>query len=75
MYCNRSLNTKINQLQGRCDRKVYNDKNSTFDKLLGKDDSAPIPYQNLQKLAFEKFKVSRDLNLKLSMKYFRLVRK
>ena len=33
MRCNRSLNTKINQLHERCFRIVYNDKKSNFNEL------------------------------------------
>ena len=41
---------------------VYNDKNSTFNELLGKNGSASIHQQILQKLAVEMFKVSRGLS-------------
>ena len=58
MCCNRSLNTKINRLQGRCLRIVYNDKKSNFNELLVKDDSVSIHHQNLQKLVVEMFKIS-----------------
>ena len=59
MCCNRFLNTKINRLHERCLRIVYNDKKSSFTKLLVKDGCL---YQNLQKLAVEMFKVSRGLS-------------
>ena len=58
MCCNRSLNTKINRVQGRCLRIVYNDKKSNFNELLVKDDSVSIHHQNLQKLVVEMFKIS-----------------
>ena len=61
MYCNRSLNTKINRMHERCLRIVYNDKKSTFNELLVKDGSVSIHHLNLQKLAVEMFKVSRGL--------------
>ena len=41
---------------------VYNDKNSTFNELLGKNGSASIHQQILQKLAVEMFKVSSGLS-------------
>ena len=59
MYCNRSLNTKINRLHERCLWIVYNDEKSNFTELLVKDGSASIHYQ---KLAVEMFKVSRGLS-------------
>ena len=62
MCCNRSLNTKIDQLHERCLRIVYNGKKSFFNDLLVKDDSASIHHQNLQKLAVGMFKVSRGLS-------------
>ena len=62
MCCNRSLNTKINRLHERCLWIVYNDIKSSFNELLVKDNSVSIHHQNLQKLAVEMFKVSRDLS-------------
>ena len=62
MYCNSSLNNKINRLHERCLRIVYNDKKSNFNELLVKDGSVSIHHQNLQKLAVEMFKVSRGLS-------------
>ena len=58
MYCNRSLNTKIDRLHERCLRIVYNDKKSSFNELQVKDGSVSVHHQNLQKLAVELFKVS-----------------
>ena len=60
--CNRSSNTKITRLHGRCLWIVYNDKKSNFNELLVKDGSVSIHHQNLQKLAVEMFKVSRALS-------------
>ena len=62
MCCNRSLNTKINQLHEWCLWIVYNDKESNFNELLVKYCSVSIHHQNLQKLAVEIFKVSRGLS-------------
>ena len=62
MYCNRSLNTKINRLHERCLRIVYDYKKSNFNEQLVKDGSVSIHHQNFQKLAVEMFKVSRGLS-------------
>ena len=70
MCCNRSLNTKINQLHERCLWIVYNDKESNFNELLVKDCSVSIHHQNLQKLAVKIFKVSRGLSPEIVNKLF-----
>ena len=65
MWCNISLNSKINWMHGQCLRIVYNDKKPDFDELLVKDGSVSIHHQNSQKLAVEMFKVSRGLSPKI----------
>ena len=57
MCHSRKLNNKINRLQERGLRIVYNDKSSTFYQLLEKDKSVTIHTRNLQYLATEIFKV------------------
>ena len=57
MCHSRKLNNKINRLQERALRIVYNDKSSTFYQLLEKDKSVTIHPRNLQYLATEIFKV------------------
>ena len=59
--CNsRTLINKINRLHGRCLGLIYNNKQSTFEELLEKDDSASIHIRNLQTLAIEMYKVVND---------------
>ena len=41
---------------------VYNDKQSLFSELLEKDGSISIHMRNIQSLAIEKFRVSRNLS-------------
>ena len=53
MYCSRSANNKINKPRERALRLVYDDYNSTFEKILSNDGSFTINHQNIQKL--EKF--------------------
>ena len=55
MCHSRKLNNKINRLQERALRIVYNDKSSTFYQLLEKDKSVTIHTRNLQYLATEIF--------------------
>ena len=42
MFHSRALNNKIYRLHERCLRIIYNDKTSTFNELLEKDNSVPI---------------------------------
>ena len=62
MCHNRTNNRKINRLHERCLRIIYNDKQSSFIKLLEKDNSVSIHQRNLQFLATEMFKVSNGLS-------------
>ena len=57
MCHNRTYNNKINRLHERCLRLIYNDKHSSFEELLEKDNSVSIHYKNLHVLATEMFKV------------------
>ena len=57
MFQSRCLNNKINRLHERC-----NDKNSTYESLLVRDQSVSIYIRNLQILATEIFKAHRDLS-------------
>ena len=57
MCHNRTYNNKINRLHERCLRIIYNDKRSSFEDLLEKDNSVSIHHKNLQVLATEMFKV------------------
>ena len=57
MFHIRKLNNKINRLHERCLCVVYNDRLSSFKKLLNKDNSVSIHHRNLQCLATEMFKV------------------
>ena len=54
MCHNRTYNNKINRLNGRCLRLIYNDKRSSFEDLPEKDNSVSIHHKNLQALAMFK---------------------
>ena len=71
MCCNRSLNNKLDRLHELSLRIVYSDKSSDFSKLLEKDGSVSIHYQNIRQLATELFKVSKGLYSEI-VDYFNL---
>ena len=68
----RTNNRKINRLHERCLRIKYNDKQSSFIKLLEKDNSVSIHQRNLQILGIEMFKVSNGLSPVLMNDIFKL---
>ena len=70
MFNSRKLNNKINRLHEKCLRVVYNDRLSTFEKLLNNNNSVSIHHKNLQCLATEMFKVNLEERLRFSMKVF-----
>ena len=62
MYHSGAKNNKINRLHKRCLRIIYEDKASTFEKLLEKDSPVSIHTRNLLRfLAVEMFKVIKGL--------------
>ena len=63
MNHSRVLNNPINGLHERVLRLVYSDFSSTFSELLIKEKSVTIQKRNLEALAYEMFKVKKDLAL------------
>ena len=57
MFHSRGLNSKINLIHERALRITYNDKSSTFQELLDKDNSVLIHHRNMRVLATEIYKV------------------
>ena len=55
MFHSRRLNNKINSVHEITLRITYQDRISTFQELLNKDNSVSIHYRNLQALATEMF--------------------
>ena len=61
MFHSRKVNSKINHLQERSLRIVYNDYITSFEDLLKKDNSFKIHDKNIQSLAIELFKVQKGI--------------
>ena len=57
-----SLTKKINRLHERFLRIIYCDKQSSFEELLEKDNSVSINQTNIQILATEMYKVTKDIS-------------
>ena len=53
MFDSRCLNNKINRIHEWCLRIIYNDKLSTFEELLNKDNSISIHQDNIHKVLCE----------------------
>ena len=63
MFHSRSLNNKINRIHKRLLRITYNDKSSSFQNLLEKDNSVTIHDKNIKILATETYKFLQGLSL------------
>ena len=61
MCHSRKLNNKINAIHEKALRITYGDRQSSVQQLLEKDNSVSIHHRNLQVLATEMFKISRNL--------------
>ena len=62
MLCSRSPNNRINHLHERALTIVYNDRSSTFEYLLVKDNSVSIHHRNIRLLATELCKAKNNLS-------------
>ena len=70
MFDSRKLNHRINNIHERALRIVYKDRESSFEKLLEKDDSVKIHERNIQTLGIELYKVAFRLSLKIMNEVF-----
>ena len=62
MFCDRTLNNKINRIHERALRITYKDMTSDYDTMLLRDNSVPIHIRNLQLLMIEVYKTKWELN-------------
>ena len=70
MFYSRTLNNKINSIHERTLRITYNDRKSSFEKLLRKDNTVSIHHRNLQVLATEIFKIKNNIAPKIINEIF-----
>ena len=71
MFHSRKLNSKINRLQERSLRIIYDDDKSSFEELLKKDGSVTIHHRNIQALAVEMYKVRNNLSPQIMTDMFK----
>ena len=62
MCHSRIINKKINRLHERSLKRIYGDKQSSFEELLEKDSSVSIHERNIQILATEMYRVRKDMS-------------
>ena len=70
MFHNRTLNNRINKLQERVLRLVYNDNTSSLYELLQEDNFFTIHHQNIQKLTLDMYKVKHRIAPKIMCELF-----
>ena len=70
MFHSRSLNNKINRIQERALRITHNDKSSSFQNLLEKDNSVTIHHRNIKILVTETYKLLQGLSPPLTNEIF-----
>ena len=72
MLHTRELNNKINRLQEKCLRIIFNDYCSSFQELLEKNKTDCIHHRNLKSLCIEIYKVKNNLSPELFSNTFQL---
>ena len=70
MFCNRTLNARINRIHKRALRIVYNDYDSSFVELLARDNAFTIHHRNIQTLGIGIYKVINNLSPKFMKEIF-----
>ena len=75
MCHSRKMNNKINKIQERALRIMYDDANSMYEELLKKDGSVTIHEKNIQMLAIEIYKVINGISPEIMKEIFLLKEK
>ena len=66
MCHSRKFYHKINRLQKKCLRIIYNDKTSSYEELLSKDGSVSMHHKNLQKTCHKNLESHQVLSFPVS---------
>ena len=69
-FHSRSINNNINRLHERVLRIVYNDFKSSSKNLLEKDGTVSVHVKNLEKLATEMLKISKNFSVPIMSELF-----
>ena len=75
MCHSRKLNNRINKIQERGLRIVYDDVNSTYEELLTKDGTVTVHEKNIQKLAIEMYRVINNCSPDIMKDIFQIKEK
>ena len=70
MFCSRRSNNRINHLHEQALRIVSNDRSSTTEDLLVKDNSVSAHHRNIRLLAIELYKAKNNLSSQLMLDLF-----
>ena len=65
------MNNKINRLHERCLRIIYNDKRSTFEELLVKDNSVLVHHNTIHAIAIEVYEVVNGMSPEIMNEVFK----
>lgn len=68
MLHNRALNKKMTGFHEQCLRIMFNDKNSSFERLLENNKSISIHYGNIPTLVIQMYKVANSIFSKIMNK-------
>ena len=72
MFHSCSLNNKIDRVLERCLRIISNDKLSTFEELLAKDNSVSVHFNNIHVMTIEMYTVVNGISLEIMNEFLKL---
>ena len=72
MFCTKDLNEKVNSVHRRALRQTYSDFNSSIEELLEKNNSVTVHQRNIQLVAIEMYKATKELGPRIVQELFTL---
>ena len=72
MFCTKDLNDKVNSVHRRALRQTYSDFNSSIEELLEKNNSVTVHQRNIQLVAIEMYKATKELGPRIVQELFTL---